>query len=116
MKKELKVDETGAGKRIDVFVGDALTLLRAKLKALWQLPKADGVLFKSLMVNPAHRGHGLSVCLTKLVWSAARDLGYTRCHHVLMHEHNSSLEYSKRGGTELARRYAVYELPLEARA
>lgn len=36
MKKELKVDEAGAGKRIDVFVGDALSLSRAKVKALFE--------------------------------------------------------------------------------
>ncbi len=44
MKKELKVDEAGAGKRIDVFVGEALTLSRAKLKTLFEdgLVKLNG--------------------------------------------------------------------------
>lgn len=36
MKHSLKVDDAGAGKRIDVFVGDALTLSRAKVKALFE--------------------------------------------------------------------------------
>lgn len=36
MKHSLKVEDAGAGKRIDVFVGDALSLSRAKLKALFE--------------------------------------------------------------------------------
>ncbi|MBC7643713.1 MAG: hypothetical protein H7123_01210 [Thermoleophilia bacterium] len=90
--------------------------LRARIAALLQLRKADGVLFKTLMVNPAHRGHGLSPALTERVWRTAMDLGYKRVHHVLMHENNDSLTYSERGGTTFARRYAVYELPMKARS
>lgn len=36
MKHTLQVDDAGAGKRIDVFVGDALSLSRAKVKALFE--------------------------------------------------------------------------------
>ncbi len=36
MKQSLKVDEASGGKRIDLFVGDALSLSRAKVKALFE--------------------------------------------------------------------------------
>ncbi len=36
MNHELTVDEAGSGKRIDLFVGEALSLSRAKLKALFE--------------------------------------------------------------------------------
>lgn len=36
MKHSLKVEEAGAGKRIDLFVGDALSLSRAKVKVLFE--------------------------------------------------------------------------------
>jgi hypothetical protein len=84
--------------------------LGAKLAALANMRRADGVLFKTLMVSPKHQGHGLSIALTHQLWKTAYELGYERVHHVLMHENNSSLTYSERGQTVLARRYSLFEL------
>lgn len=36
MKRTLKVDATSAGKRIDLFVGDALELSRSRVKSLFE--------------------------------------------------------------------------------
>lgn len=67
MKQSLKVDEAAGGKRIDLVVGDALSLSRAKVKALFEdgLVKLNGKRAKKgVMVAP---GDSLEVDVPEVV-------------------------------------------------
>ena len=84
----------------------------------WLEAQRDGhartVILKTVAVRPEHTGRGLVAALLARAMEAARDLGYTRAIHALMHEGNRSLRLSALYGSAIMRRYALYARSLEA--
>jgi hypothetical protein len=67
----------------------------------------DTLIIKTVAVAPAMANHGLGGLLVGLVQRRARDLGYRRAIHALMHEQNVSRHISRRYAHTI-RRYALY--------
>lgn len=72
----------------------------------------DTLILKTLAVLPAYSGSGLPGLLLARGEQLARERGFTRVIHSLMHERNSSLRMSARYGGQIMRRYALYGRPL----
>lgn len=72
----------------------------------------DTLILKTLAVLPAFSGTGLAGLLLARGEEVAREHGFTRVIHALMHEENSSLRMSGRYGGTIMRRYALYGRPL----
>jgi L-amino acid N-acyltransferase YncA len=71
----------------------------------------DTVILKTVAVDPAMSGMGLGGALTDLVQRSARDLGFRRAIHALIHETNVSRTISGRSARTF-RRYALFSRPL----
>jgi predicted N-acetyltransferase YhbS len=71
----------------------------------------DTVIVKTLAVHPEHGGVGLGGLLVARCQEVARQLGYTRAIHALMHETNKSHRISSHTATPI-RRYTLYAKPL----
>jgi len=79
---------------------------------LFALPDAhDTVIIKTVAVLPERRCAGLGVWLVQEAQRVARELGFRRAIHALMHESNNSLNLSARYAKPF-RRYALYSRPL----
>jgi GNAT superfamily N-acetyltransferase len=76
--------------------------------------RVDTAVVKTMAVDPAASGMGLGGVLMDLVQRSARNLGFRRAIHALMHEENVSRSISARYGRTI-RRYALYTRPLGAR-
>lgn len=76
-----------------------------------RLGRAETLIIKTLAVHPAHAGGGIGGVLTDRVQQVARQLGYQRVIHALMHETNLSQRISHRYGQPF-RRYALFSRPL----
>jgi GNAT superfamily N-acetyltransferase len=72
----------------------------------------DTVIVKTLAVHPDHGGGGLGGLLTARCHEAARQIGFTRAIHALMHETNRSRRISGHTAHTI-RRYALYARSLE---
>lgn len=73
--------------------------------------KVHTVILKTLAVHPDYGGLGLGGLLTARCHDAARQLGYRRVIHALMHETNKSRRISSHTAVTL-RRYTLYAKPL----
>ena len=73
----------------------------------------DTVIVKTLAVLPERTGAGLGSLLLTLCHRTARQLGFTRAIHALMHAQNASCNLSRRHARPM-RRYALYGKALEA--
>jgi GNAT superfamily N-acetyltransferase len=71
----------------------------------------ETVIVKTVAVNPAVACRGLGGVLTDLVHRRARELGYRRAIHALMHDSNASRNISRRSARTM-RRYALFARPL----
>jgi len=71
----------------------------------------DTVIFKTVAVLPARSHAGLGSLLVGRCHAIARDLGYRRVIHALMHEANNSRNISNRTAQTM-RRYALFARPL----
>jgi GNAT superfamily N-acetyltransferase len=69
------------------------------------------VIIKTVAVSPDLAGQGLGSVLVDRVQQRAREMGFTRAIHALMHETNVSRQISSRYGRTI-RRYALYSRPL----
>jgi predicted N-acetyltransferase YhbS len=67
----------------------------------------DTAIAKTLAVRPGRAGAGLGSVLLDLFQQSARQLGYRRVIHALMHENNRSMKISARTGHRI-RQYALY--------
>ena len=74
----------------------------------------DTVIVKTLAVLPERAHAGLGGLLLAACQQTARDLGYLRAIHALMHEQNTSRNLSRRYAHQI-RRYALFGKALEAR-
>jgi GNAT superfamily N-acetyltransferase len=72
---------------------------------------ADTFIIKTVAVDPAVAGHGLGSLLVDRVQQSAREMGFRRAIHALMHERNASRTISGRYGRTI-RRYALYSRAL----
>jgi GNAT superfamily N-acetyltransferase len=70
-------------------------------------PATDTVIVKTLAVLPGRRSAGLGTWLLARAQMVARELGYRRVIHALMHESNNSLNLSARYA-KIFRRYTLY--------
>ena len=70
-------------------------------------PQTDTVIVKTLAVLPGRRCAGLGTWLLARAQIVARELGYRRVIHALMHESNNSLNLSARYAKQF-RRYTLY--------
>ncbi|HZC77278.1 MAG TPA: GNAT family N-acetyltransferase, partial [Ktedonobacterales bacterium] len=70
------------------------------------------VIVKTLAVAPAYAGRGLATLLSARVQDAARQLGYKRAIHALMHERNTSRRISSRFAGHIIRRYTLFARPV----
>jgi GNAT superfamily N-acetyltransferase len=70
------------------------------------------VIVKTLAVAPAYAGQGLATLLSARAQDAARQLGYTRAIHALMHERNTSRRISSRFAGRIIRRYTLFARPV----
>jgi GNAT superfamily N-acetyltransferase len=68
----------------------------------------DTLILKTLAVLPEFAGSGLAGLLLARGEEVAREHGFTRVIHALMHERNSSLRMSGRYGGQIMRRYALF--------
>jgi GNAT superfamily N-acetyltransferase len=68
----------------------------------------DTLILKTLAVRPEYAGGGLAGWLIARGLETARDLGYTRVIHALMHADNRSRRLSQRFSGAIIRRYALY--------
>ena len=75
----------------------------------------DTVILKTVGVHPTVSGMGLGGVLMDLAQRAARQLGYRRAIHALMHDANPSRKISERYARTM-RRYALFSRPLAAGA
>jgi GNAT superfamily N-acetyltransferase len=66
------------------------------------------IIFKTIAVHPAHRAAGLGSLLVARFREAARNLGYRRVIHALMHETNDSRKISERCEGRTIRRYVLF--------
>jgi GNAT superfamily N-acetyltransferase len=73
----------------------------------------DTVILKTMAVHPSVSGMGLGGLLMDDVQRAARDLGFRRAIHALMHEDNTSRALSTRYARTF-RRYTLFSRPLQA--
>ncbi len=73
----------------------------------------DTVVLKTIAVHPSLTGMGLGGALMGLVQRAARERGFRRAIHALMHEANPSRRISRRSAREF-RRYALFARRLSA--
>jgi len=71
----------------------------------------DTVILKTLAILPDRRYAGLGCHLTQQSHRVARELGYRRVVHALMHEKNASINLSARYG-KVFRRYTLFARPL----
>jgi GNAT superfamily N-acetyltransferase len=71
----------------------------------------DTVILKTIAVDPAMSGMGLGGALIDLVQRSARDLGFRRAIHALIHETNVSRTISGRSARTF-RRYALFSKQL----
>lgn len=71
----------------------------------------DTVILKTIAVDPAVGGMGLGGVLMDLVQRRARDLGFRRAIHALIHDTNVSRTISARSARTM-RRYALFSKPL----
>ena len=69
--------------------------------------KIDTLIIKTVAVSPGMASHGLGGLLVGLVQRKARELGFRRAIHALMHEQNVSQHISRRYAHRI-RRYALY--------
>jgi L-amino acid N-acyltransferase YncA len=67
----------------------------------------DTVIIKTVAVSPTMANHGLGGLLVGLVQRKAREQGFRRAIHALMHEQNVSQQISRRYAHTI-RRYALY--------
>jgi GNAT superfamily N-acetyltransferase len=81
------------------------------LRARWGGPR-DTLILKTLAVLPEFSGSGLPGLLLARGEEIAREHGFTRVIHALIHERNSSLRMSERYGGTIMRRYALFGRPL----
>jgi len=72
----------------------------------------DTVIVKTLAVHPTYGGHGLGTLLVNRLWEIARQSGYTRAIHALMHEQNRSRHMSQRNQGSIIRRYTLFSRAL----
>ena len=72
---------------------------------------ADTFIIKTVAVDPAVAGHGLGSLLIDRVQQSARQMGFRRAIHALMHERNASRTISGRYGRTI-REYALYSRAL----
>jgi predicted N-acetyltransferase YhbS len=72
----------------------------------------DTLILKTLAVLPEYAGSGVVGLLIARGLEVARQLGYKRVIHALMHERNASLRLSARYGGQVIRRYTLYARPL----
>ena len=72
----------------------------------------DRVILKTVAVDPAFTGMGLGGALMDLVQRAARQLGFRRAIHALIHERNASRRISDRYARTI-RRYALFARQLD---
>jgi L-amino acid N-acyltransferase YncA len=70
---------------------------------------ARRVILKTVAVAPAARGTGLGHHLLDVLRQRARALGYRSLIHALMHASNPSMRMSARQGSQVFRRYALYQ-------
>jgi GNAT superfamily N-acetyltransferase len=73
----------------------------------------DTVILKTIAVDPSMTGMGLGSALMDRVQRAAREAGFRRAIHALMHEANPSRRISRRSAREF-RRYALFARRLPA--
>ncbi len=73
----------------------------------------DTVIVKTLSVRPECAGAGLGGRLVEQVHRAARDLGYRRAIHALMHENNASRRISAASKSRMIRRYTLFAKRLD---
>ena len=66
------------------------------------------VIIKTVAVHPEYQIMGLGSLLVARCQEVAHDLGYKRAIHALMHETNDSRKISRRDGTQIIRRYALF--------
>jgi GNAT superfamily N-acetyltransferase len=69
--------------------------------------RVDTIIFKTIAVLPARSHAGLGSLLVDRGHAVARDLGYRRAIHALMHEENNSRNISSRTARTM-RRYALF--------
>ena len=74
--------------------------------------RVDTIIFKTIAVLPARSHAGLGGLLVDRGHAIARDLGYRRAIHALMHEENTSRNISSRTAQTM-RRYALFARSLE---
>ena len=75
----------------------------------------DTVILKTIAVDPSVSGIGLGGVLMDLVQRRARQMGFRRAIHALMHETNGSRRISDRYARTI-RRYALFSRPLDRSA
>lgn len=73
----------------------------------------DTVIVKTIAVSPRRRYAGLGHVLTMIAAARARELGYRRAIHALMHERTGSANWSARFGHPI-RRYALFYKALDS--
>jgi GNAT superfamily N-acetyltransferase len=89
--------------------GDALVGFLFALPDLLQARRSGGIdtiVFKTLAVDPSVGGMGLGGALTNFAQRKARELGFRRAIHALMHETNLSQKISNRSARTI-RRYVL---------
>jgi GNAT superfamily N-acetyltransferase len=64
---------------------------------------------KTVAVSPRARGHGVANHMLDRIRSSSRSRGYSEVIHALMHVSNLSTRMSARFGSEVFRRYALWE-------
>ena len=74
----------------------------------------DTAVVKTIAVLPEYTQRGLGILLGARAQAVARDLGYTRAIHALMHEDNVSRRLSDTYHGRVIRRYTLYTKSLEA--
>jgi GNAT superfamily N-acetyltransferase len=68
----------------------------------------DTIIIKTVAVHPDHQIGGLGSLLVTRCQEAARNLGYKRAIHALMHETNASRKISRRNDTYPIRQYVLF--------
>jgi GNAT superfamily N-acetyltransferase len=73
----------------------------------------ERMIYKTIAVHPAYERLGIGGLLTQSCHAAARDLGYRRAVHALMHEQSRARQISAHSG-RLMRRYTLFARRLAA--
>ncbi len=76
--------------------------------------QTNTVIVKTLAVHPEYAGRGLATLLAARCQVVARDLGFSRAIHALMHERNTSRTISQHFAGRVIRRYALFARQLDS--